>query len=269
MQSATGLGPWALAAILALAAMTLLWVVSLLKNDVSIVDVAWGPAFLLVTLVYWALGSDPHPRRWLVLGLVALWSLRLGGHIAWRSRGEGEDRRYAAMRAKVGPFFRWRSLVTVFWLQGALVSIIATPLFVVQTADAGGGTAWAWTDVVGLVLFVIGFVFEAGADYQLLRFKNDPSNQGRVLDSGFWGVSRHPNYFGEACLWWGFFVFALGVPGGYWTLPSVVLMTFLLLKVSGVTLLEKTITKRRPKYREYIESTPAFFPRLPFVGGGR
>lgn len=271
LAHSTFLGPWSLAALACLVAMTLLWLVSLAKRDVSIVDVFWGPAFLLVSLVYFGavpaqVVGEGQSRRLLVLALVALWALRLGGHIAWRSRGEGEDHRYGAMRHKVGESFRWRSLYRVFWLQGALVSVIAIPLFLVQTRPAPD--LWRWSDGVGLALWAIGFVFETGADYQLLRFKGDPANRGQVLRHGFWALSRHPNYFGEACLWWGFFFFALAVPGGLWSLPSVLLMTFLLLRVSGVTLLEKTITERRPAYRDYIESTPSFLPRLPFLGGG-
>lgn len=263
---------WSFAALCCLAAMTLLWLLSLLEDDVSIVDAFWGPAFLLVSLVYFATVpgdavGEGQPRRLLLLLLVALWSVRLGGHIAWRSRGEGEDRRYATMRRRVGAIFRWRSLVTVFWLQGALVSVIAIPLYLVLSRPTP--SLWLWSDVLGLLLWTLGFVFEAGADYQLLRFKSDPASQGQVLRHGFWALSRHPNYFGEACLWWGFFCFALAAPGGLWALPSALLMTFLLLKVSGVTLLEKTIVERRPAYRDYIESTPAFFPRLPFPARGR
>ncbi|MEM6453814.1 MAG: DUF1295 domain-containing protein [Acidobacteriota bacterium] len=256
------LAAW-LTGLLAVATLMLFtWMLSLVKRDTSIIDIVWGPAFALAAWVYHLFAPDPiQARQWLLLILVTVWGLRLGGYIWIRSIGKGEDSRYAAMRADHAESWAWRSLVTVFALQGALVAAIGLPHLMVQAQMVSPG--WRWTDALGLGIWLIGFVFEAGADWQMLRFKRDPANKGRVMDRGFWAVSRHPNYFGDAMVWWGMWVIALGAPHGVWTLPSVVLMTFFLLKVSGVALLEKTIVERRPAYRDYIERTPAFFPWFP------
>ncbi len=241
-----------------LAALTLLWLLSVWKRDVSVVDVFWSLGFVLAAWIYRGYGPPAGPRQWLVLALVTIWGLRLAGYIFWRSRGQGEDYRYREMRERTGPAFWWRSWLTVFVLQGALILVISTPLLAVQVGD--GDPGWRWSDGVGLLLWLVGFFFEAVGDYQMARFKARPSSRGKVLDRGLWAYTRHPNYFGDAALWWGYFFFALAAPGGFWSLPSVVLMNLLLLKVSGVALLEKTIEERRPKYREYVESTPAFVP---------
>lgn len=259
--------PWLAAAGVVLGLMIVLWLVSLRIDDVSLVDSFWGLAFVLSAWIYRFLGSEPGADgswvRWLHLGLVTLWGLRLAVHIALRHAAHGEeDRRYRKMREDVGhERFRRRSLVTVFLLQGGLVALIAPPLLFAQAAPRPDQLTW--TDGVGLALFALGFFFEAVGDWQLRRFRGDPSNAGRVLDSGLWRYTRHPNYFGEATLWLGFGFWALASPGGAWSLLSVALMIFFLLKVSGVTLLEKDISDRRPAYREYVESTPAFFPWFP------
>ncbi len=240
-------------------ALTLLWLVSLWRRDASLIDIFWGPGFLLCAGIYRSYGPEASPRQLLVLALVALWSLRLAGHIGWRH--SGEDRRYRKMREEQGDRFWWWSYFCVFGLQGGLILFISAPHLVLQIGP--DDPTWRWTDAVGLFLFAVGFFFEAVGDWQLARFKSDPDNSGEVLDSGLWSLTRHPNYFGDATLWWGFYFFSLGAPNGIWTLPSVVVMTLLLLKFSGVALLEKTITERRPAYREYVENTPAFFPRWP------
>ncbi len=254
--------PDAAAAVLGM--MFLLWLVSLAKEDVSIVDIAWAPGFALAAWVHAAGSVAWEPRKLLVLVLVSLWGLRLGAYIGWRGRGHGEDYRYATMRKERGPSFRWLSLVTVFFLQGLLILIISLPL--AWAVAQPGGEGWRWSDGLGLLLWLVGFSFEAIGDWQMGRFKADPANRGKVLDSGLWAYTRHPNYFGDACLWWGYYAFALSLPGGVWTLPAPILMTFFLLKVSGVALLERTITERRPKYQQYIESTSAFFPWPPRRG---
>ena len=241
-----------------MAAVTLVWLLSVRKRDASIVDVFWGLGFVLAAWVYRGLGPPAGWRQWLVLALVTIWGVRLAGYIFWRSRGHGEDYRYREMRRRAGPGFWWKSYFTVFLLQGVLLLAISTPLLAVQAGDAGA--AWRWSDLVGLALWIVGFFFEAVGDSQMARFKADPANRGRVLRRGLWAFTRHPNYFGDAALWWGFFLFALAVPWGFWTLPSVLVMNLLLLKVSGVALLEKTIVERRPEYREYIDDTPAFVP---------
>ncbi|MDA8018772.1 MAG: DUF1295 domain-containing protein [Thermoanaerobaculia bacterium] len=247
--------------------MVVLWLVSIRISDVSIVDSFWGLAFVVSAWIYRSFGAQPGWEgagvRWLQLALVTLWGVRLSVHIALRHAGQGgEDRRYRKMRAEVGDSrFRRRSLVTVFLLQGLLVSLISIPLLFVQSAPRPDHLVW--TDILGLVLFALGFSFEAVSDWQLTRFRREPANAGRVLDSGLWRYSRHPNYFGEAVLWIGFGCFALASPGGVWSLLSVALMIFLLLRVSGVKLLESDIAERRPEYRRYVESTSSFLPWIP------
>ena len=231
------------------------WIVSVFKRDVSIVDSLWSLMFLLATLVYTASLAEPGPRAVLIVGLVTIWALRLSIHITIRNHGKGEDRRYRQIRANHEPGFTWKSLYIVFGLQGLLAWIISMPLLVSVSSPAPLG----WLDAAGILLWLTGMVFEAGGDWQLLRFRSDAANRGRVLDTGLWRYTRHPNYFGEACLWWGYYLIALA-GGGWWSFYAPVLMTFLLLRVSGVSLLEKDIQERRPAYREYIERTNAFFP---------
>jgi steroid 5-alpha reductase family enzyme len=243
-----------------LAAATAVWVVSLPLRDASIVDVFWGLGFVLVAGVYRLGGPPAELRQWLLLALVAIWGLRLAGYIFWRSRGRGEDRRYTAMRDKI-PHFAWLSLPIVFWFQAVLVAIISLPHLVVQAQAVEPG--WRWSDIAGLAVWLVGFTFEALGDAQMARFKADPDNRGKVMRSGLWRYTRHPNYFGDAMVWWGFWLIALGAPGGAWTVVGPVIMTVLLLKVSGVALLERDLSKRRPEYRDYVESTSAFIPWFP------
>jgi steroid 5-alpha reductase family enzyme len=243
------------------AAMAILWLVSLARRDASIVDIYWGPGFALIGAVACAVGSGGQPaRRALSLGLVALWGLRLGSYLFWRNRGSGEDYRYAAMRRRHGERFGLVSLGTVFGLQGALAWIVSLPVQVVHVSDGGPLGAF---DAAGALLFAIGFAFEAIGDWQLARFKADPAHAGLVMDRGLWRYTRHPNYFGDAVVWWGLFAIALATPAGLWTLPSPLLMSFLLLRVSGVPLLERGLRKRRPGYADYVARTSAFFPLPP------
>ena len=234
------------------------WGVSLPRRDVSIVDSLWAVMIALGGWAY-ALGADLiGPREALVLGLSTLWALRLSGHITWRNRGHGEDRRYQAIRARNQPHFQLKSLYLVFGLQAALAWIVAWPLM----AALAGDTPLGWLDGLGAGLWLFGIGFVALADRQLARFKADPANAGRVMDHGLWRYSRHPNYFGEACVWWGLWLMALGAAGlgGAWSVVSPLLMTWLLLRVSGVRLLEADIGHRRPAYRDYIARTNAFVP---------
>lgn len=231
------------------------WSISVVKQDVSIVDSAWSLLFLAAALAY-AIGHDQSmPRTALVLALVTLWALRLSLHILVRSWGEPEDRRYQAIRARNQPGFAWKSLYLVFLLQGILAWIISLPLL----AALSNSAALGWLDALGVALWLTGFVFESIADWQLTRFKADPKNRGRVLDTGLWRTTRHPNYFGEFLVWWGFFLIAVSA-GGTWSIVAPILMSILLLRVSGVTLLEQDIAERRPAYRDYMASTNAFFP---------
>jgi steroid 5-alpha reductase family enzyme len=194
----------------------------------------------------------------LMMALLAIWALRLAGHITWRNRGHGEDRRYQAIRARNQPGFEYKSLVYVFLLQAVLGWIVSLPLYVAFNSAEPTG----WLLRAGALLWIVGFYFEVVGDAQLARFKADPASAGQVMDRGLWRYTRHPNYFGECCLWWGFFLIAADA-GGWWTLVSPLLMTVLLLKVSGVGLLEKDIGERRPAYREYIRRTSAFLPWIP------
>ena len=234
------------------------WIVSLLRNDVSIVDSLWSLMFLLVAMTY-SWGSElSGPRETLILILVAVWALRLSAYITWRNHGQAEDYRYQEIRANNEPGFRFKSFYIVFGLQGLLAWIISLPL----VAAISGQSALGILDYAGVALFVVGLFFEAIGDMQLASFRKDPANAGKVLDTGLWRFTRHPNYFGNFTIWWGFFLIALSA-GGWWTIVSPLLMSFLLLKVSGVALLEKDISKRRPEYQQYIRRTNAFFPGLP------
>lgn len=258
----TRLLPVALAGLgVALAAATAVWALSIRLGDASIADVAWGPGFVLVAATWALLTEGWDPRRILVLVLVAAWGLRLALHIRARNRGKGEDPRYRRFRERAGDSFPLRSLATVFWLQALLLWIIAAPLLPALAADRP--ERLTLLDLLGALLWLTGFLFEAVGDAQLRRFKADPANRGRVLRSGLWRYTRHPNYFGDATLWWGLWCFAAAVPGGAVTAFGPVLMTFLLVRVSGVRLLEEDLGKRKPEYREYVEETNAFVPGPP------
>lgn len=245
----------------ALAAIVLLafagWALSLVRRDVSLVDSLWSLFFLLAAVVY-AFNATIGPRGALLLTLITLWALRLSVYLTWRNWGNPEDRRYQAIRVRNQPGFAWKSLYLVFGLQGVLAWIIAAPLF----AALGTPGALNTFDYAGTALWILGFSFETVGDWQLARFKNNPANRGRVLNTGLWRYTRHPNYFGEATLWWGYYLIAVAA-GGAWTIFAPLVMTFLLLKVSGVTMLERDIAERRPAYRDYIGRTNAFLPGLP------
>ncbi|MDH3434462.1 MAG: DUF1295 domain-containing protein [Gammaproteobacteria bacterium] len=231
------------------------WLFSIVKRDVSFVDSLWSLFFLLAAGVF-ALAAEPLGQRgMLVVVLVALWSLRLSVYITARNWGQHEDYRYQTIRKNNEPGFAFKSLYIVFGLQGLLAWLIALPLLPAITSTSNLGLL----DGVAALLWIIGFVFEAGGDYQLARFKRNPENKGHVLDTGLWRYTRHPNYFGDFCIWWGFYLFAVAA-GGWWSIASPLLMSILLLKVSGVAMLEKTISRRRPEYVDYIRRTNAFFP---------
>jgi steroid 5-alpha reductase family enzyme len=256
---ATALGHAALAVAVAMLA---LWLLSLALRDASIVDIWWGPGIALASAAAWlGGGAETTARSALLVALVSLWALRLGGYLLWRNAGHGEDPRYQAMRRYWGSRFPWISLATVFALQGILQWIVSLPL---QLAVGAPGTApLGVLDALGVAVFACGLGFEAIGDVQLARFKADPANAGRVMDRGLWRYTRHPNYFGDALAHWGLFVIALRTPYAWMALIGPALMTFLLLRVSGVALLERSIAKRRPAYAEYQRRTSAFLPRPP------
>jgi steroid 5-alpha reductase family enzyme len=245
--------------------VVLTWLVSVRLRDASVIDVIWGPAFVVVAIVSALSGDGAGSRRWLLVVLTALWGLRLGYHIARRKLSEpGEDKRYGAMRtAHPDNFARW-SLCWVFLVQGLLVLIVSLPLQV--AAQRPGGLSWALAP--GLVLWAVGLTFEAVGDAQLRHFKADPANRGRVMDRGLWRYTRHPNYFGDACVWFGLWLLVLPAGGSWWTVISPAVMTLLLVRVSGKGLLERDIGERRPDYADYVRRTSGFVP-LPPRGANR
>ena len=234
------------------------WAVSVAIRNVAFVDSLWSLFFLVAALVFATAAWPLSARGLLVTVLVAIWALRLSTYITARNWGEPEDYRYQKIRANNEPGFAFKSLYIVFGLQGVLAWFVAMPLVpaIMNPGDIGV------LEMVAAALWLTGFVFEAGGDYQLAKFKREPSNRGRVLNTGLWRFTRHPNYFGDFCVWWAFYLFAVAA-GGWWTVLSPILMSLLLLKVSGVALLEKTISKRRPEYADYIRRTNAFFPGVP------
>jgi steroid 5-alpha reductase family enzyme len=250
---------WLQAAALGLGASALLafavWAASVPLRDVSIVDSAWSFLILVPALAVAVVVPQAGPRAAVVLGLTAIWALRLTGHIAWRHRGQPEDRRYQAIRRRNEPHFQWKSLYLVFGLQALLAWVVAAPLMAAVASPA----PWNALDALGLALAAFGLMFESLADAQLARFRAQAGNRGKVMDRGLWRLSRHPNYFGECCLWWGLWLVAAAA-GAWWTVPSPLLITVLLLKVSGVPLLEDDLSRRRPGYAEYVRRTPAFVP---------
>jgi steroid 5-alpha reductase family enzyme len=245
----------------ALGLTTLVWLGSLIKRDASIVDIFWSLGFVMLAWLYRSQVPIESLRQTLVPVLVTIWGLRLALYILWRNSDHGEDYRYAAMREKYGRSFPLLSLVIVFWLQGALFWLIGMPLLQVQISRQP--TELTWLDILGLVLFAVGFFFESVGDHQLARFKANPANKGKIMDRGLWRYTRHPNYFGDATLWWGFGFLALATTDSLWALVSPVLMSFLIVKVSGVALLEKGLGNTKPMYREYVRRTSAFFPWPP------
>ena len=252
---------WMIAGLVTLVFVTTIWVLSLVLRDSSIVDIFWGVGFIAVTWTLAAAGPGGlTPRAWLMASLVTVWGLRLSLHILWRNWGRGEDFRYRAWREQAGHAWWWRSYFKVFLLQGLVMWLVAVP--VVAVLSRGQQAAFSWIDGIAIMTWLIGFFFEAAGDWQLARFKSDPANKGRLMTGGVWRYTRHPNYFGDSTMWWGHYLVA-AASGAWWTAFSPLLMTFLLVRVSGVSMLETTLRETKPGYREYIQSTSAFFPRPP------
>ena len=234
------------------------WLLSLKDNNVTVVDSLWAMFFLIATVTNYFLFSEPNSRACLILVLVTLWSFRLSIHLHLRNHNKPEDLRYQAIRARNQPNFRYKSLYLVFLLQAVLAWFIALPL---SSATQSTSPINAW-DYLGLALWIIGMGFQVIGDMQLSKFKSDLNNKHQVLNTGVWRYTRHPNYFGEACIW-----FAYGAIGmadsAWWVIISPIFMAFLLIKVTGVKLLEADIAQRRPGYRAYIQNTNSFFPWFP------
>ena len=242
----------------AYALMAAVWLLSTLARNVGIIDIFWGICIAAVGISFGAAQSEIDTRSRIVLALVLIWAIRLALHLLWRGWGEPEDRRYRSMREKWNPGFWWKSLIIVFATQAGLAWIIALPLLGITQSNKPLGIF----DYAGLTLWFIGFLIEAVADFQLARFLRGPNRDEAVMNLGLWKYSRHPNYFGECCLWWGIYLIAFGA-GAWWTIISPALLTFLILRVSGVTLTERTIGDRRPEYANYVRRTSAFLPRPP------
>ena len=242
-------------------AMLALWALSLALHDVSIVDVFWGLGFVMVAHYARAVAAGYAPRAALVTLLVTVWGVRLALYLLWRNWGASEDYRYAAMRRRWGARFPVVSLAVVFALQAVLMWVVSLP---VQLAIASPGpAALGWLDAAGVLLVATGIACETIGDLQLARFKRDPANRGRVMDRGLWRYTRHPNYFGDAVVWWGLFAFALTTPAHAWTVVGPLLMTWLLTRLSGVPLLEKKLVRTRPAYAAYVARTSSFVPWPP------
>lgn len=245
-----------------ISAVTLLWIVSLMMKDSSIVDIFWGSGYVIAVLFYFfSLGEAYFTIRNMVfVSMVVVWGLRLTIHLAARNLGKPEDYRYQNFRREGGKNYWWISYFRVFLLQGLILFVISS-LFV--PALKIEENVFSIFSILGIVLWGIGLFFEVVGDWQLMIFKKNTQNKGKVLDTGLWKYTRHPNYFGDALLWWGFFMFALDYQTGFFFMFSPFFMTFLLMRVSGVPMLEEKLKKSRPKYEEYISKTSAFFPRMP------
>lgn len=247
----------ALGLLAALALMLGVWLASLAYRDASLVDRFWGAGFVLLVWVYWLGAGSPAAGLVPVLA-VSLWGGRLSLYLSWRNWGHGEDYRYQEMRRNHGARFPLVSLGTVFLLQGLILWLVAMPLLPASGVES---PVLFWL-LAGLLLWAVGFSWEAVGDWQMARFKADPANKGQVMDRGLWRYCRHPNYFGEIVLWWGFYLMAVAA-GGWWTIFGPALMTFLLMRVSGVALLEKKLNETRPAYRDYVERTNSLLPAPP------
>lgn len=238
--------------------MLLLFITALIRRDNSIIDIAWGPGFVLAALATLWWQQPPGLLPVLATVLVAVWGIRLAVHIALRNWGRPEDWRYAKWRSEWGQWSVPRALVQVFLLQGFLLILISLPLLWINTFGGSVG----WLAVFGAIVWLKGFLWETVADYQLIRFLKNPTNKGKILRTGAWRYSRHPNYFGEVTQWWGIWLMALTVAGAWFTVFGPLLITFLILKVSGVPLLEKR-REEDPEFREYARHTSAFIPWFP------
>jgi steroid 5-alpha reductase family enzyme len=238
--------------------MSCMFLIGLKARDNSLVDIAYGPAFLIACWGAWCLhgGLALHLRPLLLLALLTLWGVRLALHIGCRHSGRGEDFRYQKFREEWGDTIIWRSFLQIYMLQGAVILVVAAPVLLTIGAP---GDALGWSDLAGVLLFSLGFLFEAISDWQLTVFKKGTANKGKIIMHGLWRYSRHPNYFGEATLWWGIFFVGLAGPYGLYGLVSPVAIAFLLLKVSGIPMLEVKY-QGNPEFAAYKARTNGFFP---------
>jgi steroid 5-alpha reductase family enzyme len=239
--------------------MTLWFVASLIKKRNDVADVAWGLGFVLMAWASYFLSGDSGMRGLLVGILVSIWGLRLAWHIHSRNKGKAEDYRYLAWRKEWGKWFYIRSYFQVYLLQGFLLSLIVLPVLLInKSAGAGLGPI----DILGATVWLLGFYFEAVGDAQLARFIKNPANKGKLMQSGLWAYTRHPNYFGEVTQWWGIWLVALSVPNGWIGIIGPLTITFLILKVSGIPMLERKMAEN-PEFENYKNRVSMFFPMPP------
>lgn len=241
---------------------TIAWLISVASKRADVIDPFWGPGFIVVIMAAaWVGDGAPDQARVVLVAMVSIWGLRLGLHLLTRwMKEEHEDRRYAAMRQAGSELWWLRSLVTVFWLQAVILWIVATPLIYAVTSNAPVFRAGT---VVGIMVYCCGLFFEAVGDHQLTAFRKRADSRGEVLNTGLWKYTRHPNYFGDFAVWWGFFAICVSCGAPLWTVISPLIMSVLLMKFSGVGMLEKDIQHRRPGYAAYVQQTNAFFPWAP------
>jgi steroid 5-alpha reductase family enzyme len=247
------------AAILALVVFT--WLLSLRLRDASIVDVAFVAGIVLVAWLAFAIAEGSAARKVLVVTLTTLWGLRLAGYITRRKLGEGEDFRYEELRQRYGERFPIVSLVVVFLFQGAGIWAVSLPVQTAQVPDSPQGLVLL--DFVGIAVWSVGMLFESVADFQLARFRADPRNRGKVMDSGLWRYSRHPNYFGEFCIWWGLYAVALATVEAWWSIIGPLTMSFILIRLFGVPAMEPHLSRTKEGYEDYVRRTSAFLPKPP------
>jgi len=241
--------------------MSVLWVISIILKNVSIVDLFWGIGFIVEGSIYYLKTDGLEIRKLILISLVAVWGFRLSIYLAWRNIGKGEDYRYQNFRKEYGEHrYWWISFFQTFLLQGILMWLISAPLLGAQYYKSGDSLTLA--DYFAILVWLIGIIFESGGDIQLARFKSDPSNKGKVLNKGFWHYTRHPNYFGDATVWCAYALFCISA-GSYLPVLGSVLMVALIIKVSGVALLEKNLKITKPEYKDYVEKTSAFIPWFP------
>ena len=249
------------ASLIILILVTLLWIWSVFIKNVSIVDIFWGLGFVVVNTFYVFMSGELNARKIVILTLVCIWGFRLAIYLAIRNIGKGEDFRYQEFRQNYGPKrYWWFSYFQTFLLQGILIMIISLPLLGINYNNSNGNLEIL--DYLGIIIWIIGFTFETVGDFQLSNFKRDPKNKGKILHTGLWKYTRHPNYFGDSAVWWAYGIFSIAA-GSYWQAIGAVIMTLLILKISGVSLLEKTLKETKPLYKEYIQKTSSFFPWFP------
>jgi steroid 5-alpha reductase family enzyme len=259
MQASITIMVWNLAAIAAM--MIAGWLISLIFRNVTIVDSLWGLGFILIAWLTFFVSDGYLGRKLLIAILVTMWGLRLSVYLSWRNWGRGEDPRYGQWRKKSGDGFWLVSLFKVFILQALFLWIISIVVQIGQLATTPGSLTWL--DALGVIVWTTGFIFESVGDWQLAQFKSDPASKGCVMDRGLWAYTRHPNYFGEFLIWWGIFLITLSTPNSWWTILSPIIVSAVLLKMTGIPLTEKALVENRPGYSDYIERTSAFVPWVP------